>query len=343
MAKDRLIETQAFARAMRAKIIRPDAGELLVSRFMGSDQEADLTAPPNSGGLGRVRHFRRHLATGDWPANPLPLDPACKALGLPPAEVMTAQLFQNAACAWRCWYCYVPFNMLNGDAARGAWVTAPELVDLYRKESIRAQIIDLSGGSPDLTPEWVAWMMDALEESGFAETTFLWSDDNLSTDYVFSILNESQRRRLTTYRNYARVCCFKGFDEGSFVFNTQAAASAFDAQFEIFARYLELGLDLYGYVTLTGPDVATVAAGVPKMMDRLQRCDEALPLRVVPLRIDDYTPTKERVARRTDTRHAAARAVQAAAINLWRQELDRRFSASDVAKPITEVPIGRMP
>ena len=89
MAKDRLIETQAFARAMRGKIIRPDVGELLISQISGSDQEADLTAPPNSGGLGRVRHFRRHLAVGDWPANPLPLDPACKAIGLPPAEVMT--------------------------------------------------------------------------------------------------------------------------------------------------------------------------------------------------------------------------------------------------------------
>jgi uncharacterized Fe-S cluster-containing radical SAM superfamily protein len=343
MPTDRVIDTQSFARTMRAKIIRPDVGQLLVSRISDSDQETDLTAPPNSDGLGRVRHFRRHLATGDWPANPLPLDPACKALGLPPAEVMTAQVFQNAACAWRCWYCYVPFNMLNGDAARGEWVTARDLVDLYRREPTAAQIIDLSGGSPDLTPEWVVWMMDALEEAGLAETTFLWSDDNLSTDYVFSILEESQRSRLVAYRNYARVCCFKGFDEASFAFNTQAAASAFDAQFEIFSRYLELGLDLYGYLTLTGPEVSSVAVGVPKMMDRLQACHEALPLRVVPLRIDDYTPTKERVARRSVTRYAAAREVQAAAIKVWRQELERRFSLTDRARPITKGAVGRGP
>src|SRR4051812_4111238 len=99
------IDTPAFAATMREKIIRPSCGEVLVSRLVGSDQEEDLTVPANCGGLGRIRHFVRTTPAG-WPPNPLPIDPACKALGLPRTDRIEAQVFQNAACAWRCWYCY---------------------------------------------------------------------------------------------------------------------------------------------------------------------------------------------------------------------------------------------
>src|SRR6266849_5465208 len=78
-----------------------------------------------------------------WPENPLPIDPASKALGLPRADRLQAQVFQNAACAWRCWYCYVPYNLLSGDATRGEWVTAEKLVRLYAEEENRPSIIDL--------------------------------------------------------------------------------------------------------------------------------------------------------------------------------------------------------
>jgi len=339
MAAAKLIETDAFAATMRSRIVRPAIREILVSRFVGSGQEADLTVPPNCEGLGRVRHFRRTTASG-WPENPLPIDPAAARLGRQGGDIVRAQLFQNAACGWRCWYCFVPFNMLAGDENRAAWVTADQLIDMYVREPDRPDVIDLSGGSPDLTPEWIVWTMEALEAAGLAETTYLWSDDNLSTDYVFTHLDQAARDRLASYRNYGRVCCFKGFDAEAFSFNTGAQPDAFEAQFARFARYLDLGLDLYGYVTLTGPDEAAVPAGVPALLDRLQTIHPNLPLRVVPLQIGDFSPTRERDRRGGHGRFEAAARVQESAISHWTAELERRFSPEMLALGIVDVPMG---
>src|ERR1700683_592273 len=288
-----MIDTASFAAKMREEIIRPSSGEILVAKLAGSDQEQDLTLPANCSGLGRIRHFARSTASG-WPENPLPIDPASKALGLPRSDKIQAQVFQNAACAWRCWYCYVPFNLLSGDASRGEWVTAEKLVRLYSEEENRPSIIDLSGGSPDLTPEWIPWMMRSLERARLSDTTYLWSDDNLSTDYSFTKLQDSDRHLMADYRNYGRVCCIKGFDAASFAFNTTADPSGYDRQFKILTRYMDLGIDIYGYVTLTGNDLSSIDAGVSDLFDRLRSVHEAFPLRVVPSKISNYTPPATR-------------------------------------------------
>jgi hypothetical protein len=220
------IQTEKMAREMRTRIIRPAAREILIARLQGSAQEGDFTSPVNCGGLGRIRHFRRATAHG-WPDNFLPIDPAALALGISPANLVEAQVFQNAACAWRCWYCYVPFNLLSGDERRAEWTTADDLVRRYAALDARPHILDLSGGSPDLTPEWIPWTIEALDRAGIAQTTFLWSDDNLSTDLVFTVLDDHQRR-LMAEAKYGRVCCFKGFDAESFSFNTGAEPGGFE-------------------------------------------------------------------------------------------------------------------
>ncbi len=130
--------------------------------------------------------------------------------------------------------------------------------------------------------------MEALEAAELSDEVYLWSDDNLSTDYVFDKLGPVDRARLASYPHYGRVCCFKGFDADSFAFNTGAEPSGFALQFERFARYLELRIDLYGYVTLTGPPTEGVADKVHAFIDRLQGISRNLPLRVVPLQITPF-------------------------------------------------------
>jgi|CXWL01.1.fsa_nt_gi uncharacterized Fe-S cluster-containing radical SAM superfamily protein len=338
MSGARPIQTQEFAQRMRDRIIRPIERQILISRLEGSDQEDDLTLPPNCEGLGRVRHFRRATAQS-WPSNPLPIDPANAALGLPRADTMRAQVFQNAACAWRCWYCFVPYNLLAGDERRSRWISADELVRLYLEEPDRPDILDLSGGSPDLTPEWTVWMMQSLARAGVAGTTYLWSDDNLSTDYLVTRLTAVELRVLREYKNYGRVCCFKGFDAASFEFNTGADASGFAAQFDVFRRYLALGIDLYGYATFTGPDQSAVDASMPLFMDRLQELHPSLPLRIVPLRIEAFTPNTLRQERRHWS-NAETDRVQDTAIALWNELLKKRFSTEERAAPINSVSIG---
>jgi hypothetical protein len=313
------IDTERFAAQLRTRAIDIASGRVLISRLAGSGQEVDLTLPANCNGYGRVRHFRLATAEG-WPANPLPIAPACSALGIVPVpDMMTALVFQNAACAWRCWYCFVPEELLKADLSRSAWFTA-----------------DLSGGSPDLVPEWTPWMMRALADAGLAETTYLWTDDNLSTTYLFDALPPADLALLRDYHNYGRVCCVKGFDARSFAFNTRAAPQDYDRQFEVLRRVLNLGLDVYGYVTLTSSHDDGVAQGVATLMDRLQAIDPNFPLRVIPLRIQVFTPVEQRLAR-DDVRERSL-AVQEA-IAAWMGQLERRFSPSLRALQICDVPL----
>lgn len=338
-ASPKPIDTPRFAARLRAQAIDVDRGRVLISRLAGSGQEADLTLPANCNGYGRVRHF--HIATAaGWPANPLPIAPACKALGISPApEMMKALVFQNAACAWRCWYCFVPEELLRADRAHSEWFTAAELVELYRQVPDAPCIIDLSGGSPDLVPEWTPWMMRALRAVGLDETTYLWTDDNLSTTYLFDALSPEDTKLLCAYPNYGRVCCIKGFDARSFTFNTRAAADGYDQQFATLRRVLGLGLDTYGYVTLTSPHDDRVATLVADLIDRLQAIEPNFPLRVVPLRITVFTPVAQRLAREPD--RARSLAIQDEAIAAWNAELDRRFDVSLRTLPICDVPLVR--
>ena len=166
------------AASYREKSLDLAQRKLLMTRFTGSDQERDLSEPSNCGGFGRIRHFRRQTSPG-WPSNPLPIDPACKALGQPATDMIRAQVFQNSVCNWRCWYCFVDFALLSGDAARSGWLSAEEMLRLYLAEPNRPLMLDLTGGQPDLTPEWVPWMMDAVGKLGHTDQVYLWSDDNL--------------------------------------------------------------------------------------------------------------------------------------------------------------------
>ncbi len=307
-----VIDTATQVERMRRKIIRPSSKQLLMSKLAGSDQESDLQSPVNCGGLGRIRHFKRGTHEG-WPSNFLPIDPAARALGLLGREGINAQVFQNAACAWRCWYCFVPFELLGGNERLGEWVTADELVTRYAALDDRPPVLDLSGGSPDLTPEWVVWTAEALQRLGIAQEVYLWSDDNLSTDLTMKLLSEEDWETLRSI-NYGKVCCFKGFDSESFAFNTGADGTQFEKQFERFAAYAQMGIDLYAYVTFTGPDPAVAAEHTKLFVERLEKTVPGMMARTVPLRIEIFGATMKR--KTTMDRDQAFR-TQEVAIETW--------------------------
>jgi uncharacterized Fe-S cluster-containing radical SAM superfamily protein len=249
-------------------------------------------------------------------------DPASYSLGLQPNAVLEAQVFQNAVCNWRCWYCYVPFELLAGREEHSSWLSAERLIGLYSQESSRPLVIDLSGGQPDLTPEWIPWTIEALEGARLSESVYLWSDDNLSNDYYFRFLTERQRETIAKYPRYGRVGCFKGFNRESFAFNTKADPSLFERQFDIFERLLRDGLDLYAYVTFTTPYSNGIADDMARFVDRLQALDPLLPLRTVPLEIQVFSAMKSRVG----VVQSTAIEYQEIARDRWLYELERRFS-----------------
>jgi len=288
------IDTEVWSNRYRRAAIDVVGRRLLVTNFRGTAQEADLSEPPNCNGFGRVHHFR--LGDGSrWPKNPLPIEPACRALNLPSCTEIRAQVFQNAVCNWRCWYCFVPFSLLNANPRHSSWLSPEQLIDLYVGEEKPPPIIDLSGGQPDLTPEWVPWIMTELERRGLSERVYLWSDDNLSNDYSFQYLSSAEREYIKRYPKYGRVACFKGIDEESFAFNTAADKKLFGEQFNLFRRLVELDLDIYAYVTLTTPNRESAESSLRSFIDRLQAIHPLLPLRTVPLEILPFTPVSGRL------------------------------------------------
>lgn len=328
------MQTDEVSARYRAAAIDVASRHLLITNFKGTEQEPDLSEPPNCGGFGRIRHFRRSTSDS-WPANPLPIDPACKALGLAPTNLLRAQIFQNAVCNWRCWYCYVPYQLLSGSRTRSDWKSASTLVDLYLDQPDPPRIIDLSGGQPDLTPEWVPWMMEELRHRRLDKEVYLWSDDNLSNDYFWRFLSDSDRELVATYPNYGRTCCFKGFDDISFSFNTSAPPELFAQQFALFRRILALGVDAYAYATFTTPKSHDIGDSMKRFLDRLQELDVNLPLRTIPLEIQPFTPVEPRLnAPRRD-----ALENQWTAIEGWHRELEDRFSATLRSTNIADIPL----
>lgn len=330
------IDVEARSSRLRDKVIDLRAKRLLLTNFNSSEQEKDLTVKPNCDGYGRIRHFRRK-SSSNWPSDPLPIDPVCKALRLPPTDMLRAQVFQIAACNFRCWYCFVPYNLLEANHENSSWLSPSMLVNLYLEQQNPPPVIDLSGGQPDLAPEWVPWMMKELKARGLENKVYLWSDDNLSTDYFWRFLSDEEQELVANYKNYSRVCCFKGFDHKSFAFNTRVDSALFDGQFNLMRRLLKLGIDLYAYTTFTTRSCAHIDGNMRKFLDRLQMLDQNLPLRIVPLEIRSFTPTKKRL--NSLTKEALKN--QYVAIEIWQKELENRYSSEERNQNITSIVLHR--
>lgn len=326
------IDTERVSAKIRDRVLDLESRKIKITNFVGSDQEKDLSVPPNCCGFGRIRHFRR-VANREWPENPLPIDPAHKALGISEKNLCLAQAFQLSACNWKCWYCFVDYRLLSANSRYAVWLTTDELVDLYLGEPDRPHVIVLTGGHPDLVPEWVPWMMQSLINHRLDQTTYLWSDDNLSTDYTWKYLKDNDIQMIQAYRNYGRVCCFKGFDEISFSYNTGAPPSDFRRQFANLRRLLTLGIDVYGYVTLTTPDVNRLRDKIARFLDQLQDLAPLLPLRIVPLEIKAFLTNN----RRLSTIPSYVLANQYLAVLAWREELRRKFSDQELLLHVTDV------
>ncbi|MGI8919084.1 MAG: hypothetical protein ACR2H6_10820, partial [Pyrinomonadaceae bacterium] len=211
-----------------------------------------------------------------------------------------------------------------------------ELIDLYLQQPDPPAMIDLTGGQPDLVPEWVPWMMEELKRRQLGKDVFLWSDDNLSNDYFWRFLSDTERELVATYNNYARVCCFKGFDPESFEFNTLAEPELFDTQFEIFARLLATGMNLFAYVTITTPSRNQIDGGIRRFVDRLQEVHPNLPLRTIPLEIQMFTPVLHRL---NEVKKEALKN-QWLAVEAWTQELENRYSVAERSVSICDVRLG---
>jgi len=148
----------------------------------------------------------------------LPNIPYAIRMNVKNEEVLRTQLFQIGACDFRCWFCFVDYERINGNTKFGDYFSSKELLLLYLEQKNRPKVIDLSGGQPNLVPEWILWTMEAIEEFNLTNV-YLWTDDNLSNWFYWKYLSQKERDYISSFKNFGKVCCFKGIDPISFSYN----------------------------------------------------------------------------------------------------------------------------
>lgn len=334
MDKRNTFNSDKLAERLRKKSVNYQTKAVRMSKFTGTQQETDLSLPPNCRGFGRIHHFRLKPEQ-NWITDPLPTLPACKYLGTSVTDVLLAQVFQLSACNFRCWYCFVDFSLRSADPKHSEFVTAKELLQMMLDERVEAQVIDLSGGQPELVPEYILWFLQARAGLGLEQSHFVWADDNLSTDCLWRYLSDENISFMVNTPGFARVGCLKGFDAESFTFNTRADGRLFDRQIGLLARLVHTGFDQYGYITLTTMNTENLQSKIATLLDSIQsRVHPNFPLRIVPLRIFALNANANRYIKQAEEN-------QYRALDSWNVEMQRRFSASELSTPITEVDIRR--
>lgn len=334
MSMQKPLDSQKLAERLREKSIDNQTKAIRMTKFPGSDQATDLSLPPNCGGFGRIHHFRLK-PDPNWVTNPLPMLPVCKYLGLPVTDVLLAQVLRLAACDFLCWYCFVDFSLLSADPKYSGMIAPKQLLQMMLDEKANSQVIDLSGGQPELVPEYVLWFLEARKELGLEQSHFVWSDDNLSIDYTWRYLCEAEIAFMAQAPGFARVGCLKGFDAESFTFNTRADGALFDRQIELLSRFVVAGFDQYGYITITAMNINDLHGKMARLLDKIQnRVHPNFPLRIVPLRIFSFNTNANRY-------NQQAEANQFRALEAWLVEMQCRFSAAELSTPITEENIRR--
>lgn len=278
---------------LHQKVIDAPHHRLRMTKFSNSLQKSDLSSPTNCDDFGRVHHFRR-FPSPHWIENPLPQKPVSEFFGTPMQDVLPVQLFQLSVCNINCWYCFVDKKLRQGNPQHSAFRSPYSLLKQARQEN-RPPVIVLSGGQPDLAPEYNLWFLQAREALNMTKTHFIWTDDNLSTDLFLDGLSSQQQTYMLAQKGYARVGCLKGFDSESAAFNARTNLSFFDAQMKRLKRLVQMGFNQYAYVTLTTPTVDKIDAKMNHFMDRIQtEIGEQFLARVVPLEIYKYNTNSDR-------------------------------------------------
>ncbi len=323
-----------IASVIRERAIKLPQRQILLTRFYDTEQQQDVTTGINCDGFGRLHRYSK--PSPRWPPVSIPEEPAAWRLNLPSSQTQVAQLFQNSACDFRCWYCFVDRVSLSGKAKNARFLTCNEMIEMFIRDGMPSPVLVLTGGQPDLTPEWTLWMMQSLEKYGLQDRTYLWQDDNLSCGYSWVYLSPEDREYIGAFRNYGRCCCIKSFTAEDFTKTTGAAPEFFDRQFLLLKKLLTWRLDVYVYLTLTTESLENISGKMSKFMDRLQsEVHPNVPLRIVPLEIMTFTPTLSRIT----PQRLVALNNQYTALEAWQEELHKRFSSKELSCPIYSVPI----
>ena len=301
---------------------------------VGVSNEDKTRLGVNCNGYGRIRVFQRSKES-DWVNNPLPFNPYANSMGKEVMDELPVQVFQVAKCNLNCWWCFIPDEFKNCNIDHCKWFSVDELLELFIRDGKQtANIIDLSGGNPELVPEFVLHFMKGLDKLHLSDEVYLWSDDVLTSDYLFTKLTNSQIQYMVQYQHYGKVACFKGIDDASYCFNICSRTSFLNQQLINAKKYIDLGFDIYFYIVLTLSDMNCINKRISIFFDQLQKIAYYLPLRVVPIKIKKFATNEHRI---NPIRNRSI-INQKEALLAWQEEISKRFNSCEIERDISLQP-----
>ena len=194
----------------------------------------------------------------------------------------TTTAVQLLGCEWRCWYCYVdPINLAKS-SPHAVELSFAEILNMISQ--IQPNILDISGGQPDLIPEWLHACHTRVTSPQFTGKVNIRSEDNLNNDFLWRFLDKRDVERLAASATYTRIGCFKGFDDAS-VRNVVGKFGSCARQLQIAEGLIKSGFEPYYYATFSPESSENLHSRLEQFLNSLRAIEDWLPLRVVPLRL----------------------------------------------------------
>lgn len=342
-----------LAEKLRPKMIDLANKKVLFAVLSGTEQEKDLSQDRFWENVFRAKIYTKPEDAGLDPFHGEPAGIAAAKLTIPGKTIVTPQecnavfMGQINGCNLNCWYCYVDRIANGANPKYGKFLSAEEYLNQFLVESKRFQnsttperklnILRISGGEVFLVPEIIFWTVEAIEKLGLEDFIYLWVDCNLSTgDFYWKYLTSKQRERVKNSRNLGVCICYKGFDRETFSENTGAAPEFFDEQFKMHRKLIDESLDVYSYLYPVTSSVHNLRKRLASFMDRLQEeVSKYAPLRMATPPIKIYGPTEKRL----NSEREKALKNQWDAMEIWKEELKKRFAPELIALKPHEIKI----
>lgn len=269
---------------MRNRIYRKTDGAVLFANLLGTKEAEDAYHKINLGGFGRIRsfqNFQMHIDTG--------LVVQRKFVRLnsdgKKSSNYSSQVFQVGGCPLRCRYCFVDSKNLNGTNPNSRFFLPADIVQMFLTVWPDIRNLDISGGSPDLCPEFVFELLREIELSGLYGKITVWVESNLDMLY-YSRLPKEMIRYIAAFPNLRFLCSIKGWDNASVRFNTRYLTS-FDKQIEGL-KFLNLWhIPLSLYLTFIGDRIPELD-DIINLYSVLNEIHNEIPERCIPLYIKRF-------------------------------------------------------
>lgn len=269
---------------VRDNVYKESDGSALFANLLNTKEAIDSYHQINHEGFGRIRNFKYfsfHIKTDILDRRRfLRLNEAGKW-----CNQFQSQVFQIGVCPLRCRYCFVDKENLDGTNPYSKFLKPIEVLQMFLESWPNVRNLDLSGGSPDLCPEFLFELLTEIERANLKGKMTIWVESNLDINY-YSKLSRNKLEYIVTFPNFHLLCSLKGWDSSSVAYNTRNTTS-FDLQLEGLHFFHQQNFPFSVYLVFIGHKIADNQE-VAALYSQLKRISCELPERCIPLYIKKF-------------------------------------------------------